>query len=185
MKQILLLDNYDSFTFNLEHYLNALGASVDVVRNDEFVGDIDSYDAVVFSPGPGLPIEAGGMMSLLKEIHGKIPVLGICLGMQAIVIHYGGTLYNQKIVKHGLQESVILKHSVLFKDLPDVINVGLYHSWAVDLLRIVLKISALSSDGTIMAIEDSDKKIYGVQFHPESVLTVDGMKIMENFLDLI
>lgn len=185
MKQILLLDNYDSFTYNLKHYLNALGANVDVIRNDELIDDITLYDAVVLSPGPGLPKESAAMMSLISEMKGIVPILGICLGMQAIVIDYGGELYNQEIVKHGVKEKVSLGESLLFRELPDTIEVGLYHSWAVNLLESDLVVSASSIGGTIMAIEDRKNKIYGVQFHPESVLTKDGMKILKNFLELI
>ena len=185
MKQILLLDNYDSFTYNLKHYLNALGVSVDVIRNDELIHDITVYDAIVLSPGPGLPNESGAMMTLISDMKGVIPIFGICLGMQAIAIEYGGELYNQETVKHGVTEEIFLSDSSLFKGLPDTIDVGLYHSWAVDVSNSSLLVSATSGDGTIMAIEDRNERIYGVQFHPESVLTKHGLKIMENFLELI
>ncbi|MBL1280233.1 MAG: aminodeoxychorismate/anthranilate synthase component II [Fluviicola sp.] len=185
MKQILLIDNYDSFTHNLKHYLEALNAHVEVVRNDEFIGDYFSYDAIVLSPGPGLPENAGTMMQLLKEVEGRIPIFGICLGMQAIALHCGGKLYNQPIVKHGVQEKIDLHASELFKNLPKKIDVGLYHSWAVKEDAGNFKITAHSESLSVMAIESVAKKMYGVQFHPESVLSPDGMEIVKNFLELI
>ena len=115
MQQILLLDNFDSFTYNLEHYLVRLGAQVHVIRNNSTVPDLSQYDKIVLSPGPGLPEDAGYMMELLKRAEGQLPVLGVCLGMQGIALHLGGEIYNQEIVKHGVQEEIECYDSVLFK----------------------------------------------------------------------
>ena len=185
MKQILLIDNYDSFTYNLKHYLEALNMDVTVVRNDEFQGDFFEYDGIVLSPGPGLPEDAGIMMQLLKEVDGKLPVLGICLGMQAMAIHCGGSLYNQEEVKHGVQEKVHLHDSILYKNIEREMLVGLYHSWAVKENERNFRINALSESEVVMGIENVAKKMYGVQFHPESVLTPNGMEIVKNFIEII
>lgn len=183
MQQILLLDNFDSFTYNLKHYLVGLGCSVHVVRNNVEQVSWNDYDKIVLSPGPGLPKQAGVMMDLLREVEGKIPVLGVCLGMQAMAEHLGGEVYNQKQVKHGVQESITCGDSVLFSGLPKMIEVGLYHSWAVK-EHAMFAVTAKSESGAIMALENVDKKLFGVQFHPESVMTPNGMKILENFLKL-
>lgn len=184
MKQILLLDNYDSFTFNLQHYLLSLGVKVDVVRNDEEIDNLSKYDGIVISPGPGLPKEAGSLMQVLSKVHGKVPVFGVCLGMQAMCEFLGGELYNQQHVKHGVQELIDVESGVLFKDIDSEIKVGLYHSWAIDDSGDY-KVLARSKSGVIMAIENEFSKFYGVQFHPESIMTTDGMKIVKNFIDLL
>lgn len=183
MQQILLLDNFDSFTYNLEHYLIGLGNQVDVIRNNVEISNLSEYDKIVLSPGPGLPEDAGGMMDILSRVEGKIPVLGVCLGMQAIALHLGGAIYNQDKVKHGVQENVICEKSVLFNGIPNLIQVGLYHSWAVK-AHSNYTISAKSESGVLMAIENVERKLYGVQFHPESVMTPNGKEILENFLSL-
>lgn len=185
MKQILLIDNYDSFTYNLKHYLEALNVDVTVVRNDEFLGNYFQYDAIVLSPGPGLPEDAGIMMQLLKEVEGKVPVFGICLGMQAIAIHCGGALYNQENVKHGVQENIELQNSDMYSGLGETMEVGLYHSWAVIKNEGDFKINAFSESKAVMGLENVAKKMYGVQFHPESILTPNGMTIVKNFLKRI
>ena len=187
MQRILLLDNYDSFTYNLEHYLSSQEVKVDVVRNDELNGVdaiCDKYDKMVISPGPGLPREAKGMMELIKMVHGKIPVLGVCLGMQAIAEFLGGELYNQKEVKHGVEETITIVESPLFEGLQSEINVGLYHSWSVLEGKGDFEITARTKNGVIMAIQNLASKMHGVQFHPESVMTPDGMQIIQNFLNL-
>ncbi len=184
MKHILLLDNYDSFTFNLQHYLVSLDVQVDVIRNDHEIMDLDKYDGIVISPGPGLPKDAGVLMEVLSLAQYKIPVLGVCLGMQGMCEFLGGTLYNQKEVKHGVQELIEVFSGVLFKDLSSEIKVGLYHSWAVS-DEGDYDIVARSKGNVIMAIENNESKFYGVQFHPESIMTTDGMIIVKNFIDLI
>jgi anthranilate synthase/aminodeoxychorismate synthase-like glutamine amidotransferase len=185
LQRILLLDNYDSFTFNLAHYLTNLGAHVDVVRNDAFDGNFSAYDKIVLSPGPGLPNDAGMLMQIIEDATGKIPILGVCLGMQAIALSLGGELYNLNSVKHGVQESISTSDSVLFKNLPAQIEVGLYHSWAVKSKCGNFTQTAVSSENVMMGLENADKKLYAVQFHPESVMTPTGIKILENFLGMV
>jgi anthranilate synthase component II len=185
--RVLLIDFYDSFTFNITHYLESLGCFVDVIRNDELhPTDLLKYNALVLSPGPGLPSEKKNLMSVIDEYSGKIPILGICLGMQAIGCFLGGELKNQKLVKHGVQDEIfILKdNSVLLKDIVTGSKIGLYHSWEVVDLPSGL-ISGISKSNVVMAIESVEQKLFGVQFHPESVLTEQGMIIFRNFLNQI
>ncbi|MFK7785265.1 MAG: aminodeoxychorismate/anthranilate synthase component II [Crocinitomicaceae bacterium] len=184
MQQILLLDNFDSFTYNLEHYLNGLGAQVNVVRNNVPISDISLFDKIVLSPGPGLPEEAGFMLDIIERADGKIPVLGVCLGMQGIAVHLGGEIYNQQIVKHGVMEEIDCSDSHLFHGIPKRIEVGLYHSWAVK-DHANYTTTAKSSSGILMGIENVDRKLYGVQFHPESVMTPNGKDILKNFLGIV
>jgi anthranilate synthase/aminodeoxychorismate synthase-like glutamine amidotransferase len=183
LQQILLLDNFDSFTYNLKHYLTNLGNQVDVVRNNIEILNLSDYDKIVLSPGPGLPKEAGYMMDILKKVDGKVPVLGVCLGMQAIALHLDGEIYNQEKVKHGVEEKVLCSDSILFKGIPNQIKVGLYHSWAVK-EHLKYSVTARSESDVIMAIENRERKLYGVQFHPESIMTPNGIDILENFLTL-
>lgn len=182
MQRILLLDNFDSFTYNLEHYLIGLGAEVNVIRNNVVIPDLTIYDKIIVSPGPGLPEEAGSLMEVLDQANGVVPILGVCLGMQGVAIHLGGGIYNQKEVKHGVQERVKCFPSALFK-FEEEIEVGLYHSWAVH-ENPNYRVSAVSEGGVIMAIENADRNLYGVQFHPESIMTPNGMNILKNFLEL-
>jgi len=185
LKRILLVDNYDSFTYNLVHYLEALDCAVTVCYNDAIPSEITaSYDAIVLSPGPGLPEESGDLMGFIKTYLGKIPMLGVCLGMQAIALELGGSIYNQKRVKHGLQEQISVTQSCLFKRSEDDFDVGLYHSWAVnasDNYRVVGR----SKAGIIMAIENVEQRCFGVQFHPESIMTPKGREVLQNFLETI
>ena len=156
---VLLVDFYDSFTYNIQHYLVNIGCKVDVIREDELDElDVSSvYDCVVLSPGPGLPSEKKNMFSIITLCRNSLPILGICLGMQAISEVLGGVLVNQNEVMHGRKVEVdILKKGVLFKDLPEKINVGLYHSWKVEGLEEQF-ITAKSATGVIMAIESSDE----------------------------
>lgn len=185
MKQILLFDNYDSFTFNLKHYLEALNVQVVVVRNDEIILNLFDFDGIVFSPGPGLPKDAGRMIDTLSLVINKIPILGVCLGMQAIAEGYGWELFNQEVVKHGVSETIDVENSLLFENLPSSIDVGLYHSWGVKPLNDRIQITAFSRSGTVMAIENKQDKVFGVQFHPESILTPDGKKILSNFIKVL
>lgn len=183
MQRILLLDNFDSFTYNLAHYLRNLNVQVDVVRNNVPIQAVFQYDKIVLSPGPGLPNEAGNLMEILQEVDGKIPVLGVCLGMQAIALHLGGELYNLNDVKHGVQESVSVEGGSLFQGVPSRIDVGLYHSWAVR-ENLNYEVIANSEANVVMAIQNVERKLYGVQFHPESIMTPNGLKILENFVSL-
>lgn len=183
MKQVLLLDNYDSFTYNLKHYISNLGYDVEVIRNDCLDIDISKYSHVVLSPGPGLPADAGVLMDLIQKVDSRIPILGVCLGMQAIAEYLGGSLYNQIQVKHGVSEKIFLDKVSFFNSLGREIEVGLYHSWAVNESG-EFEVIARSEIGVVMAIQNNSRKMYGVQFHPESVMTQNGSEILENFLML-
>lgn len=184
--RVLIIDNYDSFTFNLFHYVEALNVDVTVVRNDQVhFNELLSYDKIIISPGPGLPRETTNLMEVLHQVIGKIPVLGVCLGMQAIGIHFGGALENQARVRHGVTEKISCDvNSKLFNGLPGEFQVGLYHSWMVkkDSLPANLKITATSTAGVVMALEDPLLEVYGVQFHPESILSEYGKELIENFI---
>lgn len=186
MKRILLLDNYDSFTWNLHHLLEPY-AQVDVVRNDAItVEEAARYERIVVSPGPGLPEEAGIMMELLQRLMPTHPILGVCLGMQGIVQACGGTLYNQEKVKHGVAVPCIPADpcDALFAGLPSPFDVGLYHSWAADaaMLPATLRVTAHSSEGVIMGIRHVAYHVCGVQFHPESILTPCGTQLIANWI---
>lgn len=186
MPKVLLLDNYDSFTYNLEHYLIALGMEVSVVRNDAFSGGLDEFDAVVLSPGPGLPQDHANLMEIITDCEGKIPVLGVCLGMQAIALHLGGEIGNKQQVRHGVEDRVkVLSKSDIFINLPDHMTVGLYHSWEVYPHESYQIDARSETDETVMAISRPEKLFYGVQFHPESIMTEYGKEILQNFLNLV
>ncbi len=184
--QILLIDNYDSFTYNIVHYLKLNNAKVDVVTNDKIpFNKIKQYNKVVISPGPGLPKDAGDLMLFIEKYHQQTPILGICLGFQALVEYFGGTLINQKQVKHGVSENCFFENnSTLFKHTPCQYHVGLYHSWSANPNNFPnqLQITAQSKNNVIMAFEHQNLPIYGVQFHPESIITENGLKIIQNFL---
>lgn len=183
--KILLIDNFDSFTFNLAHYLEGMGADVHVLREDKYEkGMGDLYDKIILSPGSGLPSDRKGMMLCLDEYLSVKPILGVCLGMQALVEATGGTLFNQEIVKHGVDERINrVEESVLLKDIPEQFKVGLYHSWAVDVSNVAEWIvTSKSKSDIIMSIESKTRKLFGVQFHPESIMTLEGKKILSNFL---
>lgn len=188
--RVLLLDNFDSFTYNIVHYLEQCDVTVDVVTNREVeIAALESYDAVVFSPGPGLPPEAGKLMEAVAEaIEKNLPVLGVCLGMQALAIHSGDSLYNQEIVKHGLSEEIpgMKEDSLFYAGIQKPFEVGLYHSWAVDLKPgSPFQPTAYTKTGILMSMEIPEKKIYAVQFHPESILTPQGLKMIENFVAIV
>jgi anthranilate synthase/aminodeoxychorismate synthase-like glutamine amidotransferase len=183
--KILLIDNFDSFTFNLVHYLEAIDCEVTVVRNNEInFDDCEKFDKIVLSPGPALPKDSGDLMRFISLFYDKKPILGVCLGMQALAEFFGEELYNLKKVKHGMQEIVELEiSSKLFFDLPEKINVGLYHSWAVKLKSDDnFHEIARSENQVLMAIEHKTLPIFGVQFHPESILTEFGKEILFNFV---
>jgi anthranilate synthase component 2 len=180
---LLVVDFYDSFTYNLTHYLEGLDCSVTTILEDQIdLDEISNYDAVVLSPGPGLPTEKKNLFNILKICEGKIPALGICLGLQGMAQYLNLELENQKQVKHGVSEEVeVLQKNGLFRGLNDKISVGLYHSWKVKEAPRV-NVSAMSEKNVIMALEFPDKKLYGVQFHPESIMTPDGKQILQNFI---
>ncbi len=184
--RILLLDNYDSFTWNLHHLLEPL-AEVDVVRNDAItVEEAARYDGIVLSPGPGLPAEAGVMPELIHRLMPTHPILGVCLGMQAIVESCGGSLFNQPLVKHGVAVPCIpeLPTDPLFAGINAPFEVGLYHSWAAErsTLPAELRVTAHSEEGIIMALRHVRFPACGVQFHPESVMTPMGAHIIRNWV---
>ncbi len=186
--KILLLDNYDSFTYNLAHYLRELtGQDIPVIRNDQITLDeVESYDAIVLSPGPGLPKDAGIMPALITRYAPTKKILGVCLGMQAIGEAFGGTLLNLPSVFHGVATTadIIQPEEILFKGLSPKIEVGRYHSWVVDERKLPgeLEITATDETGRIMALRHRKYDVRGVQFHPESVLTPHGKTMISNWL---
>lgn len=183
--RILLIDNYDSFTYNLLHYLEELDCRVDVVRNDKVtIKDVDAYDALVLSPGPGLPAEAGHLMEVIDYVFEKKPILGVCLGMQALAIYKGARLFNQEEVKHGVSEYCSqVTVNRLFSDIPNTFKVGLYHSWGIELQNeLEFRKTAISENQVLMAFEHVVYPVVGVQFHPESILTEYGKKMVLNFI---
>lgn len=184
--KIVIIDNYDSFTYNLSHLLKELGADVTVVRNDKFeLKDLEQYDKIVLSPGPGIPSEAGLLLNVIRTYAGRKPILGVCLGHQAIGEVFGASLENLKEVYHGVQtEGTQLGNDYIFEGLPERVMMGRYHSWVVakDSVPECLEVTAMSDDGEIMAMRHRQYDIHGIQFHPESVLTPEGKTIVGNFL---
>lgn len=184
--KILLIDNFDSFTYNIVHYLEGFDAEVDVVYNNNIPFDlVHTYDKIVLSPGPGLPSDAGEMPRLIEEFYNKKPILGVCLGFQGLIEFFGGQIYNQQDVKHGLSESCFFdSDSKLFTKTPKKYRVGLYHSWAAskECFPSDLKVTATSENEIIMAFEHKILPVCGVQFHPESIMTENGHQIIQNFL---
>lgn len=166
--------------------MQALNVKVDVIRNDELDwASLNQYDKFILSPGPGLPDETTNLLMFIDLYHSKKPILGICLGMQALAEFFGGELINQEEVKHGVQEELNIVHKGhLFKDLPRHFKIGLYHSWKVnpESLGVEWDLLAYSKSGVLMAIEHKKKPIFGVQFHPESIMTEYGKEILANFL---
>ena len=186
MKKILVIDNYDSFTYNLVHYLEDLNCEVTVYRNDEFdIDEIAGFDKILLSPGPGIPDEAGLLKAVITKYASTKSILGVCLGQQAIGEVFGGTLSNLDKVYHGV--ATIVKTSVdnelLFEGLGNEFEVGRYHSWVVDPdLPDVLEATSFDENGQVMSLRHKKYDVRGVQFHPESVLTPNGKKILENWL---
>ena len=187
MIKTIIIDNYDSFTYNLSHLLKELGADVTVVRNDKFkIEDLEKYDKIVLSPGPGIPSEAGLMPQVIKAYAGRKPILGICLGHQAIGEAFGAKLLNIGNVVHGVATPAHLTaDDYIFKGLPADLEVGRYHSWVVDDkdLPSCLEVTGRSDDGYIMSMRHKEYDIRGIQYHPESVLTPDGKAIINNWLN--
>jgi anthranilate synthase component 2 len=186
MTQILLIDNYDSFTYNLVHYLEELGAQVTVRRNDKLsLEEVEAFSPVVLSPGPGIPDEAGLLKEIIATYAATKKILGVCLGQQAIAEVFGGRLENLSEVYHGIASPIIIidPQATLFKDLPTEVVVGRYHSWVVsEALPESLKVTARDHKGQIMAIEHKEYPVHAVQFHPESILTPSGKKMLANWL---
>ncbi|WP_262152498.1 anthranilate synthase component II [Chryseobacterium foetidum] len=186
--KILVFDNYDSFTYNLVQMIERISnQKVDVYRNDEIsLEEIEKYDKIILSPGPGIPEEAGILLDLIKKYAPTKSILGVCLGQQAIAEAFGGNLINLTEIFHGVATSskTIRENVKLFKDLPTEIEVGRYHSWAVnpENFPAELEITATDNDGMIMALQHRNYDVHGVQFHPESILTPYGEQIIRNFL---
>jgi anthranilate synthase component 2 len=185
--KIVIIDNYDSFTYNLAHLVKELGAEVTVLRNDKFrMEDLQQFDKIILSPGPGIPEEAGYLLDVIKTYAGQKPMLGVCLGHQAIGQVFGGKLTNLSEVYHGIQSpGNLLGNDYIFEGLPSTIQMGRYHSWVVDKKEFPsdqLEITAESEEGYIMALKHKKFDIHGIQFHPESVLTPDGRTIVNNWL---
>lgn len=189
--RILVIDNYDSFTYNLVHDLGRVDSAIEitVIRNDDDLSEpLNSYHAVVISPGPGLPEESGKTLAYLAELKtNRIPVLGVCLGLQAMVISTGGKLYNLESVKHGVPGKIQCIPCPLYANLKAEMEVGLYHSWAADSASLpsAWTLTAKTSDGVIMSIEHTQLPWSAVQYHPESVLTPDGREILSNWIKAV
>lgn len=184
--KILVIDNYDSFTYNLVHYLEDLDGEVVVKRNDQLtLEEVKPFDKIVLSPGPGIPDEAGLLKEIIKTYASTKSIFGVCLGLQAIGEVFGGKLINLDKVYHGVATKVnIIKDDILFQDLPKEIEVGRYHSWVVsdENLPQELIITSVDENGQIMSMRHATFDVSGVQYHPESVLTPNGKKILENWL---
>ena len=208
MLKTVIIDNYDSFTYNLSHLVKELGAEVEVLRNDQFdLEDLEQYDKIILSPGPGIPEEAGLLLDVIRTYAGRKPILGVCLGEQAIGQVFGGKLTNLSYVFHGVQTDVYIKEEsclneelrmkneeflsgltleedYIFEGLTAKFPVGRYHSWVVDREGFPedLAITAISPEGQVMALKHRKYDVHGIQFHPESVLTPDGKVIVRNWL---
>lgn len=186
--KIVIIDNYDSFTYNLSHLVKELGADVTVFRNDKFLlNEIEQYDKIILSPGPGIPSEAGLLLDVIRTYRGRKPMLGVCLGHQAIGEEFGARLTNLSTVYHGVAtEGTQYGNDPIFRGMPKRIIMGRYHSWVVDSTSLpeCLEVTAMSDDGYIMALRHRHYDIHGIQFHPESVLTPEGRQIVKNWLEL-
>lgn len=186
--KIVIIDNYDSFTYNLAHLVRELGAEVSVYRNDQFtLNQLEPFDKIILSPGPGIPSEAGLLLDVIRHYAGRKSMLGVCLGHQAIGEVFGAKLTNLKEVYHGVAtEGTQFGIDPIFKGLPKRIMMGRYHSWVVDRTSFPesLEVTAVSDDGQIMGLRHRNYDIHGIQFHPESVLTPMGKQIVKNWLEL-
>ena len=186
--KILVIDNYDSFVYNLVHYLEELDCEVTVRRNDKFtLEEVENYDKILLSPGPGIPEEAGLLKSIIQKYSSSKPILGVCLGQQAIGEVFGGKLENLSKVFHGVatKATIISENEPLFKGLEKEIEIGRYHSWVVskDGFPEVLEITSVDENGQIMSLRHKFYDVCGVQFHPESVLTPMGKQIIRNWVE--
>lgn len=186
--KIVIIDNYDSFTYNLSHLVKELGADTTVMRNDQFsIDELEAFDRIILSPGPGIPSEAGKLLEVIRTYARRKPILGVCLGHQAIGEIFGGKLENLSEVFHGIAtEGTQFGNDEIFSGLPSRITMGRYHSWVVSKngLPDCLEITAESDEGQIMALRHKTLNVRGIQFHPESVLTPEGWKIIENWLQI-
>ena len=188
MSKILIIDNYDSFTYNLVHLVNEIGLQCEVWRNDKFnLDDVDAFSHIILSPGPGIPSEAGLLLDVIARYAPTKSIFGVCLGQQAIAEVFGGQLYNLSRPMHGIATpiKVIDTDERLFTGLPETFKVGRYHSWVVDQKGFpdVLTVTAIDEqDNSVMALRHKHYDVRGVQFHPESVLTEHGRQLMQNWL---
>ena len=179
MSKLVIVDNYDSFTYNLAHAFRELGEQVTVVRNDRFeLQDIAEFDKIVLSPGPGIPEESGLLLPVIRKYAGVKPMFGVCLGEQAMAVAFGGRLINLSDVFHGVQ--------TIFSGLSNPMEAGRYHSWVVDrdYLPDCLEVTAVSPEGQVMGLRHRQFNMHAVQFHPESVLTPEGAKLLKNWLNI-
>lgn len=188
-KKILVIDNYDSFTYNLVHLINELGFEAEVWRNDKFeLDEVAQFDKILLSPGPGIPEEAGLLLEVIKTYAPRKSIMGVCLGQQAIAEAFGGSLLNLGRPMHGIATPVTVldESELLFRDCPTQVEVGRYHSWVVNPadLPSVLHVTAIDADQQIMALRHREYDVCGVQFHPESVLTPNGKQMMKNWLTI-
>lgn len=188
-EKILILDNYDSFTYNIAHYVDENpNYKAVVIRNDAIsLEEINKFDTIILSPGPGLPKDAGIMNALVKKYASTKKILGICLGMQAIGEIFGGQLINMEKVYHGISSSINItkKNSIIYKNLPNSFKVGRYHSWVIDQENFpnTLEITAQTKQNEIMSLKHKEYAVFGVQYHPESILTEHGKQLIANFLN--
>ncbi|MDN6280963.1 MAG: aminodeoxychorismate/anthranilate synthase component II [Psychroflexus sp.] len=186
-KKVLVIDNYDSFVYNLVHYLEEFDADVSVYRNDQIdLKSIEHFDKILLSPGPGIPDEAGLLKTIIREYADRKPILGVCLGLQAIVEVYGGTLKNLEQVYHGISTpaKLIVQDDLLFKGIPENFEIGRYHSWcSSQKVPDILEVTAIDHSNEVMAIRHKTLPIHAVQFHPESILTAHGKQMIKNWIN--
>ena len=185
MSKLIIIDNYDSFTYNLVHYLEPYCNEVLVFRNDNISYDqITNKHKILLSPGPGLPNDNKELLKVIEKYYRTNNILGICLGFQAIGQYFGASLFNLEKVRHGIQTNLqVLNHENLFKDLPSNFLIGHYHSWIIKNIPDILKVSAVDYENNAMAFKHKDLNIYGIQFHPESILTENGQQILKNWIN--
>ena len=189
MRKIVLIDNYDSFTFNLYHYLSSLKVDVDVIRNDQITSNEilkRRYQKIVISPGPGNPNQSGNCLKIVKSLYKKIPILGVCLGHQIIGQVFGSKIIQARKLMHGKTSKIYSKKTGILKNLPKKFEATRYHSLIIDKKSLSkdLEITAETKDGIIMAVHHKNYNIHGVQFHPESIKTKLGIKILKNFIKI-
>ena len=189
MKKIILIDNYDSFTFNLYHYLSSLKIDVDVIRNDQITSKEilkKRYNKIVISPGPGNPNQSGNCLKIVKSLYKRIPILGVCLGHQIIGQVFGSKIIQAKKLMHGKISKIISKKTGVLKNLPKTFEATRYHSLIIDKKSLSkdLEITAETKDGLIMGVRHKKYDVHGVQFHPESIKTKIGIKVFKNFIKI-